>query len=986
MRGFILVPAVALLLASPAFGQGLQTGTIRGAVTDQQHRAVPGVTVTVSSKALQQPRAVATDLQGFYAATALPAGDYFLKFELDGFAAVNQTIALPLGLSVEANAEMRPATVSETVTVVAETPAQIVNPAVGANFKHEQIEKLANPRTLFGIAQLSPGLTQNGPQNKNQLVINGAFAFDNVFMINGVDVNDNLLAQPQDLFVEDAIAETQVLTSGLPAEFGRFTGGVVNAITKSGGEIFSGSGRVDFSNPSWTTATPYEVSKGIAATAHQDSFQSSYETTLGGPLVRRRLWFFASGRTSSIDTTRSLPQTGMTVPSNDSNKRGEIKLTGRVADHQSIQFGFLNNPREQTNTSGVQNFVITPDSEANPITRNWYYYGNYRGVLRSATVVEAQYSQRRWKVDNSGGSSTNLLDSPFLSTECACLYNGPYFDSTDPEQRNNAQATGSVTNFWNRGGAHETKLGYEFYRSQRRGGGSQSSTSYVFNSDFASDASGALLDADGHVIPAFVPGVSSVDFYPAVRGATMNIDNNSLYLQDHWAVNRHWSADLGARYEHVKAVSTGGVIGVDNHRIVPRLAVAYDVRGDGNHIIHVTYGLYSGRYNENQIGANSSVGNPPQLTTVYTGPAGEGRDFAPGFDLSNYPVSGSSAARVPGANVLMDPNLKSPVVREFTTGYGINLFGGHGYAETTYVHRRTVDLIEDFQTMDGGVTEVTLGGVDAGLFTNTVYRNSDQAYRVFDSLLWQAQYRFNERLMVGGHYTLQLRNKGNYEGEMPSQPGKPSFIGNYPEAFSAARNFPDGNLQDFQRQRLRLWGIYDVPMGRFGHSSVSGLWRVDSALTYSLRATSQPLTKTQMGLIAAAGYPDSPNTTDPTAGYYVFFGERGSEKFKGYGVFDTSFNYDIPVRGTLRPWVKLDVYNLFDNQKLIAWDVRVNQDPTSPKDSLGLATGYVKRSTFGTATGNTISLSGLTVNAYPVAFPGALPGGRTIRLAVGFRF
>ncbi len=988
MRGLILVPAFALLVASHAFAQGIQTGTIRGAITDQQDRAVPGVTVTAASSALQQPRVAVTDGLGFYAMTALPAGTYELKFELDGFAVVAQTVTLPLGLSVEANALMRPATVTETVTVVAGTPAQIVNPAVGANFKHEEIEKLANPRTLFGIAQLSPGLTQNGPQNKNQLVINGAFAFDNVFMINGVDVNDNLLAQPQDLFVEDAIAETQVLTSGLPAEFGRFTGGVINAITKSGGEIFSGSGRVDFSNAAWTTATPYEVSKGIGDTVHPNSLQASYETTLGGPMMKSRLWFFASARSSSIDTTRSLSQTGMTVGSTDSNKRGELKLTGRLADHQTLQFGFLNNPREQTNASGIQNFVITPDSEANPITRNWYYYGNYRSVVRNTTVLEAQYSQRRWKVENSGGASTNLLDSPFLSaTQCACLYNGPYFDSTDPEERNNAQVTGSVTHFWTRGGAHETKLGYEFFRSQRRGGGSQSSTSYVFNSDFSTDAAGSpLLDANGQVVPVFVPGVSSIDYYPAERGATMNIDNHSVYLQDHWAMNRHWSADLGARYEHVRAVSTGGIVGVDNHRIVPRLAAAYDVAGDGNHIIHVTYGWYSGRYNENQIGANSPVGNPPQLTLLYTGPEGQGVDFAPGFDLANYPVGPSSAARVPGANVLMDPKLKSPVVREFTTGYGINLFGGRGYAETSYIHRRTVDLIEDFQTVDGGFTDVTLGGVDAGLFTNTIYRNSDVARRVFDSLLFQTQYRVNERVMFGGHYTVQLRNEGNYEGEMPSQPGKPSFIGNYPEAFRADRNFPDGNLQDFQRHRLRIWGIYDVPMGRYGHGSLSGLWRVDSGLTYSLRAVSKALTSTQQQIIAAAGYPDAPNTTDPTAGYYIFFGDRGSQSFKGYGVFDTSFNYDVPVRGSFRPWVKLDIYNLFNDQKQIAWDVGVNPDASSPKDSLGLATGYVKKATFGTATGNTISVSGLTVNAFPVAFNGALPGGRTVRLAVGFRF
>src|SRR5262249_49610232 len=158
--------------------------------------------------------------------------------------------------------------------------------------------------------------------------------------------------------------------------------------------------------------------------------------------------------------------------------------------------------------------------------------------------------------------------------------NAPYGSAKDPEQRNNRQITGSTTAYWNLAGRHETKDGYEFFRSQRQGGGSQSATGYVFNSDFATNASGApLLDANGRLIPMFVPGLSSVDFYPAVLGATMNTDTNSLYVQDHWIVNNRWSADLGARYEHVKAVSTGHIVSVDNHRLVPRLAVAFDMNG-----------------------------------------------------------------------------------------------------------------------------------------------------------------------------------------------------------------------------------------------------------------------------------------------------------------------------------------------------------------------------------------------------------------------
>ena len=166
----------------------------------------------------------------------------------------------------------------------------------------------------------------------------------------------------------------------------------------------------------------------------------------------------------------------------------------------------------------------------------------------------------------------------------------------------------------------------------------------------------------------------------------------------------------------------------------------------------------------------------------------------------------------------------------------------------------------------------------------------------------------------------------------------PSIIGNYPEAFNAARNYPDGRLQAFQRHRMRLWTVYNVGMGSAGDVSFSGLWRVDSGLAYSLAARNQALSATQVALMTAAGYPEAANLAalGPITGNHVFFDDRGSETFKGYGLLDTSINYNIPVFRTLRPWVKFDVYNLFDNRKLIAWSTTIRQDPATPRDELGL--------------------------------------------------
>ncbi len=99
-----------------------------------------------------------------------------------------------------------------------------------------------------------------------------------------------------------------------------------------------------------------------------------------------------------------------------------------------------------------------------------------------------------------------------------------------------------------------------------------------------------------------------------------------------------------------------------------------------------------------------------------------------------------------------------------------------------------------------------------------------------------------------------------------------------------------------------------------------------------------------------------------------------------------SFNYNVPVLASLRPWIKFDVYNLFDNQKLIAWNTTISQDMTT-RDNLGLGSTYRKGPSFGRATGTTVTNlnSSNGFNTFPVAFSGAPAGGRTFRLAVGFR-
>jgi outer membrane receptor for ferrienterochelin and colicin len=277
---------------------------------------------------------------------------------------------VPLGESVESNATLLAENVTANVEVTATAPP-LVSPSVGLNIRNEEVQALATSRTLQGITTLSPAVNDNTP-NTTQVSINGAFAYDNLFMINGVDVNDNLFGSPQNLFIEDAIEETQVITSGVSAEYGRFSGGVVNAITKSGGNTFSGSLRLNLTNPAWVHETPFERDNGID---RESNLNRTYEMTFGGPILRDRLWFFGAGRIANLTTSQTFDVTGLPYSEDDENRRGEIKLTGTVGAAHTLQFGYLNNSRKISNTPSFD-FPIEPATFTNQNLPNWYTFGN----------------------------------------------------------------------------------------------------------------------------------------------------------------------------------------------------------------------------------------------------------------------------------------------------------------------------------------------------------------------------------------------------------------------------------------------------------------------------------------------------------------------------------------------------------------------------------------------------------------------------------
>lgn len=975
-----LVLALALAVTAPVLAQGTQTGTIRGTVTTPDGEPVPGVTITVASPSLQGERTAYTTTTGEYIARALPPGTYTLTFVLQGMTTVESVLRVNLGQTTPGDVTMELEAIEETIVVTGEQSSVLGSSEVSTTYNYDAIESLPIAKTPSSVAAISPGLTTNTP-NAGQVTISGGFAYDNVFLIDGVDANDNLFGTSNPVFIEEAIADVQVLTSGISAEYGRFSGGVVNIITKSGGNEFSGSLRSDFENDDWREKTPVEKEQGTELIDKTNEFLSA---TLGGYIVPDRLWFFAAGRDESTDTQDSFAVTGLPEPNATDEERWEAKLSYNIGNRHQLQGQFTD--REQTGLRPSFSFSATPDTLRTRTDPSDLRVARYNGALTDSLFGELQYSEKTFTFLNTHGPGDLRETSPFFaftgltpSGEVVSTpfvhYNAPYFDGTDPEDRDNEQVYGALSWFADtaNAGSHDVKFGVEQFTSTRVGGNSQSVTNFVFSTTPLVDEGGNfILDENNKLIPTFIPGLTYISNWIPTRGAKIDIETLSAFVNDSWHLNDHWSFNIGVRYEETKGDATGGIVTVDTDRIVPRLGASYDVRGDGEYRLDATFAQYSGKYSEAQFAENTTVGIPRGVFSIYTGPFGVGLDFDPAFDLGNYaPFDANDGT----ANVFMADDIASPVVTEFTLAAGTALTRG-GYLRLVYTNREYEDFVENFECIaaagiscegpgDTGTTFVVVEGIEVGDVNNVVFDNSDIPTREYEAIQLLGRYVLTDRWELQGSWTFQLTNDGNFEGEGTNTPGISSTFGNRPGYFLPDRHFPTGELNDFQEHKIRLWSTYRFGLGRAGELAATLLANYDSARTFSFTDTI-PTDFTAEQQRISSFYVSGPGTTQT-----IFFGERGAGKFNDVTTFDLGLVYNLPIvpRWGLDLFVDFEVINILNEDEAVFFNTDVNAIESGPFDANGFPTEFEQGAAFGEGQQNS-----------HFAAP------REYRFGVGFRF
>jgi hypothetical protein len=600
--------ALAVVFALPPAGEAQTAGAnLIGRVTDKDGSPLPGATVTATQKETGYTRSTVAESDGSYRLPSLLVGTYTVTVDLDGFATVTvENVKVNVASQREINVEMSAATVEETITVTAEAPLIATEPAVGTVVSQQELENLPlNGRQFANLAALAPGTTLSfnpDPTKPGQLTIAlaGGIGRNVNFMIDGGDNTDDTIGGALQNFNLESVQEFKVQTQQYKAEYGRSSGGVLTVVTKTGTNQFAGSAYGFFRDEGLAEKTETETRAGIDKQALE---RKQFGASLGGPIVRDRAHFFATYEKTERDTSYTVFTDGdfpafdgltVALPFEDELITAKATFDVNPKNFLQVRYGMQENSDKYgagptTHPSGLG----TLTNEYESLLVGWN--AQLGGEMLNEFLF--QYSS----FDNIISADSN---DPFI------IYPGGFFTG---QNINTPQSTHQRKRQWKddfsftstiAGDRHDFKVGVNYIDE------------YDLGVEFTTGTTGqftALEDRLGSPI-------STIDFNGGFAGNNTPTEQKSAYVQDDWAVNDRLTVNLGLRYDlytgfdldhlsnkvyqflHTQTQFNeyyladfrdfDGVLDEDDDNLAPRIGFAFDVKGDGRHLVRGGYGTY----------------------------------------------------------------------------------------------------------------------------------------------------------------------------------------------------------------------------------------------------------------------------------------------------------------------------------------------------------------------------------------------------------
>jgi hypothetical protein len=874
-----------------------------------QDAGMPGVTVTVTSPALQGQKATTTNAQGGYILKSLPPGEYKVRFALAEFTTLEYDVKMSTAQTRTLDAIMYPEAVEEEIIVTSSFETVSTAAQGSATVEYDLLEKLPVLRSMDSAVLLNAGTNATGPVygGRTLISISGAQAWENLYTLNGMVLNENLRGYAHELFIEDAILETTTITSSASAEYGRFAGGVVNAVSKSGGNEFSGSFRVNMTNESWNGETPL-------TTGQEDKNNYIYEATFGGYIVRDKLWFFAAGRDS--DRTFSgqiyVPSgDGESFPRTQSETRLEAKLTASFTPNHRLALGYIDSDVAEThfyyNWGPPADFGALEEQRQTP---NTAWNVNYTGVLTDNFFVEALYSEREFQFIGAGGNDPSIGGgTPVYAYLDYALINAPWFcgEACPPEIRANENVWAKASWFVSGAGTHDLVFGVDAFNDIRKADNWQTASGYNIYTytphDYSTPGSPLLHIVEyDYIIWSNVQQSSQGD----------EVKTNSLFVNDTWRISDRFTVNLGLRYDANDATDQGGAKITDDSL--------------NRYVVGMSNGV---------VDSGTTAGSPYHNGYYYVGP-----DIIAGTDeyptnadaiealvdwfINDYGGPGNTDnmgwAVIPGLSPKVARGLASPYGDEATLGASFRL-GTRGVVRADWVYRDYGDFYTETVVPNRSATDDLTGvTVDVAEYIN----HNEGLERKYNALMARFDYRIGSRWNLGANYTWS-EVKGNHIGETSGSGSVPNSILAYEEYQDPSWNLPMGLLPTDQTHKFNAWVSWDAISSNRNNLNIS---LVQSFLSGTPYEGTQLINTTPYAPDSEAlGYANDPWNMD-----YYFTG-RGAFRTDNVSRTDLAVNYSFFINiggGQLELFIQPEVINIFNESAV----VNVNPSVIGPRQGM----------------------------------------------------
>ncbi len=795
-RTFAVLLLIAALVA-PAWAQD-QRGSIEGLVRDASGAVLPGA--TVEAEANGRINSTVTNSVGVFRFPSLAPGNYRVAANLQGFVAKEVfEVRVGLGQSKKVDFALPLAGVAETVTVTAATPlVDVRSTSRQANIRAEQVELLPKGRDFTTMVTQAPGANQ---ENKlGGISIDGASAGENRYIIDGIETTNLVSGTSGKRLISDFVEEVQVKSSGYTAEFGGATGGVINAMTKSGTNEMHGSGIFNYQSSSLAGSPTPTLRRNLVNDniAEYITYPKDEESrtepgfTLGGPLVRDRAWFFgaylpvmetitrnvssssagnpAAGTASVEQKTPAQNITANVTASLSNSLRGRVSYNNSWRETNGLLPALTGTDPAGTNytkTSKFPNYAVSGNLDWVASPR---FFLGLRGGYYFADQNDSNVTEEP-RIIFSTGNNIGLLNTPVSLQRASGFQNIPSNTKVTRDQQTRLYFQADGTLYANAGGAHQIKFGVQADQVGNNvlSGESANLVRIRWNTNL-----GGLRGPYGYYQVRSNGVNPKQGFITEGDVATTNI---GLFIQDSWTINNKLTINAGVRTERERVPTYSTQEGVPDYgvefnfadKLAPRVGFAYDIKGDGKWKAYGSWGVFYDIFKLEL--PRGSFGGDKWLEYYYTLDTPDWTNLTAGAQCP--PTCSGTLIRGPVDFRFVsldsdhqDPDLKPMKLQEASAGIEHQLNDVMAVS-VRYVHKQVDRAIEDTGALDAAGNEIYIianpgFNLAALAFTNPNVANP-KAVRDFDSVEFAFDKRYSDNWYLRAGYTWS-RLYGNYSG------------------------------------------------------------------------------------------------------------------------------------------------------------------------------------------------------------------------------